>query len=81
MRKIFLFVFTVVLMGVQHVYGQCSQCKLLSEQGSSQLDEASFGTNINSGILYLMVIPYLILMFLFRKQLIGLVKGLIGKTN
>jgi hypothetical protein len=81
MRKIFLFVFTVVLMGVQHVYGQCSQCKLLSEQGSSQVDEASFGTNINSGILYLMVIPYLILMFLFRKQLIGLVKGLIGKTN
>jgi hypothetical protein len=81
MRKIFLFVFTVVLMGVQHVYGQCSQCKLLSEQGSSQVDEASFGTNINSGILYLMVIPYLILMFLFRKQLIGLLKGLIGKTN
>jgi hypothetical protein len=68
-------------MGVQHVYGQCSQCKLLSEQGASQVDEASFGTNINSGILYLMIIPYLILMFLFRKQLIGLVKGLFPKAN
>ena len=46
----------------------CSQCKLLSEQGSD-LEEASFGNNINIGILFLMVIPYLILMFLFREQI------------
>ncbi len=46
----------------------CSQCKLLSEQGSD-LEEASFGNNINVGILFLMVIPYLILMFLFREQI------------
>ncbi len=46
----------------------CSQCKLLSEQGSD-LDESSFGSNINIGILFLMVIPYLILMFLFREQI------------
>lgn len=46
----------------------CSQCKLLSEQGSD-LDESSFGSNINNGILFLMVIPYLILMFLFREQI------------
>ena len=30
----------------------CSQCKMLSEQ-ASELDEASFGTNINFGIMYL----------------------------
>jgi hypothetical protein len=46
----------------------CSQCKLLAEQGA-ELNEASFGSNINYGILYLMIIPYILLMFLFRKKI------------
>jgi hypothetical protein len=45
----------------------------MTEQGS-ELDENSFGTNINSGILYLMAIPYLLLMFLFRKKIVSLFK-------
>lgn len=56
----------------------CSQCKMLSEQGS-ELDESSFGTNINSGILYLMVIPYLLLMFLFRKRIFLFLKSIFAK--
>ena len=44
----------------------CSQCKLLAEQ-SAGLDESSFSSNMNYGILYLMVFPYLILLFIFRK--------------
>jgi hypothetical protein len=46
----------------------CSQCKMLAEQAGTA-DEASFGSNINYGILYLMIIPYLMLMFLFRNQI------------
>ena len=53
----------------------CSQCKMLSEQ-ASELDEASFGTNINYGILYLMIIPYILLMILFRKRIKGLILSL-----
>lgn len=61
------------------VYGQgCSQCKMLTEQGS-ELDEASFGSNINIGILYLMIIPYLIIMFLFRKRIFTFVRSLIKR--
>jgi hypothetical protein len=61
------------------VYGQgCSQCKMLAEQGS-ELDEASFGSNINTGILYLMIIPYLIIMFLFRKRIFTFVRSLIKR--
>jgi hypothetical protein len=56
----------------------CSQCKMLSEQGS-ELDESSFGSNINSGILYLMVIPYLLLMFLFRKRIFLFFKSVFAK--
>jgi hypothetical protein len=48
----------------------CSQCRMLSEQGS-ELNANAFGSSINSGILYLMAMPYFLLMFLFRKQIKG----------
>jgi hypothetical protein len=68
--KIKVLLFLVLLVtSTQSIWAQgCSQCKLLAEQGSG-LEEASFGSNINSGILFLMTIPYLILMFLFREQI------------
>jgi hypothetical protein len=62
------------MSSVQDVFAQCSQCKLLAEQGSG-LDENNFAGNINSGILYLMLMPYLILLFLFRKPIFKFIKG------
>ncbi len=56
----------------------CSQCKLLTEQGS-ELTEDSFGSNINYGILYLMIIPYLLLMFLFRNRIYQFFKRMVKK--
>jgi len=56
----------------------CSQCKMMAEQGS-ELDEASFGSSINSGILYLMIIPYLLIMFLFRKRIFLFFRSLVKK--
>ena len=73
--------YTVLLFLIvsgQKIWAQgCSQCKLVSEQ-ATELDESSFGTNINSGILYLMIIPYLLIFFLFRKRLIGFLKSFIS---
>jgi hypothetical protein len=74
---------TLLLVGVfsciifnQELFAQgCSQCKLLAEQGS-EVEENSFGTTINFGILYLMLIPYFLLLFLFRKRIIGFFKSL-----
>jgi hypothetical protein len=51
----------------------CSQCKMLAEQ-SAEAGEASFGSNINKGIMFLMVIPYVLLFLLFRKKLALLFK-------
>ncbi|MEY3084956.1 MAG: hypothetical protein RL037_1136 [Bacteroidota bacterium] len=79
-HKILFFVISIFLFG-QRLYAQgCSQCKLLAEQGA-EADENSFGTNINSGILYLMLIPYLILMFLFRKQIYRFFKHILKPSN
>ena len=73
MRSKFLLILGLVF-SMQNVLAQgCSQCKMLAEQGS-ELDENSFGTNINTGILYLMAFPYLILMFLFRHRIMAFFK-------
>jgi hypothetical protein len=74
-RSLFILVL-ILLSSTQQMLAQgCSQCKMLAEQGSG-LDENSFGSNINGGILYLMLIPYLILLFLFRKPVFNFLKGL-----
>ncbi|MEY4991741.1 MAG: hypothetical protein RI948_614 [Bacteroidota bacterium] len=76
MKRSILLLAITVLLSTQQIFAQgCSQCKLLAEQGSG-LDENSFASNINGGILYLMLIPYLILLFLFRKPVFNFLKGL-----
>jgi hypothetical protein len=80
MRKLLPVILLVAFVLVaDHLLAQgCSQCKLLSEQGS-EVDEDSFGSNINYGILYLMAIPYLLIMFLFRKQIAAFFKKVFQK--
>ena len=76
-RILILVVIALVIVDVS--YGQgCSQCKLVSEQGS-ELSEDSFGSNINYGILYLMAIPYLAIMFLFRTRIYNFFKKLFAR--
>jgi hypothetical protein len=79
MKKIILSLLLIVVGAFNFIYGQgCSQCKMVTEQ-ATELDEASFGSNINSGILYLMLIPYILLMFLFRKRIIALIKTVLHR--
>lgn len=72
MRKIYitLIVLFIAIIFAQDAVAQCSQCKLLAEQTAA--DDEILGTKsttINSAILYIMIIPYIILTILFRKQL------------
>jgi len=80
MRKLVpVLVLLAIALFTQDVLAQgCSQCKMLSEQGA-ELDENSFGSNINIGILYLMIIPYLLIMFLFRKRIYTFFRSLLVK--
>jgi len=72
-----------VLLLIPEASAQCSQCKLLAEQSGGAMDDEILGTagknNINSAILYIMAVPYLILLFLFRSQIGRLLKRI--KTN
>lgn len=79
MKKFVITLVLLVILEGQNIYAQgCSQCKLVAEQGA-EMDEASFGSNINSGIMYLMIIPYFLIFFLFRKRILAFFKGLISK--
>ncbi len=71
-RLILLVIVMIAVVALDYTYAQgCSQCKLISEQ-SAEAGEASFATNINKGILLLMSMPYIILVIIFRKRIIGL---------
>ncbi|MCT4562150.1 MAG: hypothetical protein N4A41_12330 [Crocinitomicaceae bacterium] len=72
-KKYFLLLAFALLFCIDYYAQGCSQCKMLAEQGA-EVDEASFGTNINKGILFLMTIPYILLFLLFRKKLVKLFK-------
>ena len=69
--------FLVVLFFVQQVdlQAQCAMCKQAAES-SMRSNPNSMARSLNSGILYLMAVPYLMIAFIFRKQLVGLWKKL-----
>jgi hypothetical protein len=59
---------------------QCAMCKQAAET-SLKSNPNSMVRSLNSGILYLMAVPYLMLGFIFRKQLIQLWKKFIKKSE
>lgn len=66
----------IALFIVDFAFGQgCSQCKLLTEQGS-ELDENAFGSNINYGIIILMLIPYVLLFAFFHKRIFAFFRSM-----
>ncbi len=83
MKKLFQYAIIILILlsfFSPEVSAQCSQCKLLAEQSGNGIDAELLGddggNNINSAILYIMAVPYIILSILFRKQ----IKRLFRKT-
>ena len=56
---------------VSPVLAQCVMCKA---QAEAEAEES--GSSINTGILYIMIIPYVILFIVFRKKIFKLFKDL-----
>ncbi len=71
----FIISFFPVLIGSGNSFAQCAMCKAVAE--SSQ-DSNSIATGLNSGILYLLAIPYAliggIIFFSFRKEIMKKLK-------
>jgi len=63
-----LFILLILVLLPNITEAQCAMCKASVE--SSQGQKNSVAGGINQGILYLMAVPYVLLAFIFRKQLI-----------
>ena len=73
-----LFILAVLVLLPNLTEAQCAMCKASVE--SSQGQKKSVAHNLNSGILYLMAVPYVLIAFIFRKQIVALWKNIRGKN-
>ena len=77
-KKLDYSVFLILIIALpQFSEAQCAMCKASVESSQGQANSVAGG--INKGILYLMAVPYLLLMFIFRKQVHALWNKLRGK--
>jgi len=76
LRYLAVVVLLVFLAG--NMDAQCAMCKQAAET-SLKSDPNSMARSLNTGIIYLMTVPYLMILFIFRKQVVRLLKGWFGK--
>jgi hypothetical protein len=79
MKLIFKVLALFFLLGIKFpVFSQgCSTCR--AQIINSSKEDFTVGNGLNTGILFLMIVPYIILFFLFRKQIFNFYKTL--KSN
>lgn len=78
--KKYYFIITFILLLVllpNLTEAQCAMCKASVE--SSQGQKNSVAGGINQGIIYLMLVPYVLMAFIFRKQIATVWKLIRGK--
>lgn len=75
LRRIYLLI--IFIFFLQDLFAQCAMCKAVAEE---EVEEEG-ATGINNGILYIMVIPYIILFIVFRKKIIHFFRELKNATG
>ena len=80
MKKHFFILFFLLVFALvpELAEAQCAMCKASVESSMGQKN--SVAANLNTGILYLMAVPYVLMAFIFRKQIGALWKTLRGKN-
>lgn len=73
-----VFLFLLLVTSTQSIVAQgCSQCKLIPQTNMESGEKVA--NMLNPAILYLMAVPYIILILIFWKQLAGLLKNLLNR--
>lgn len=74
MKHFFVAIIIVLLLFHFDSFAQCAMCKAAAES-DLQNNPNSVAKGINDGIIFLMLIPYILMAFFFRKEIIQLLKG------
>ena len=69
----FIFLFLLIISQLQSFAQGCSTCR--AQIINSTIDDLTIGNGLNTGILFLMIVPYIILFFLFRKHIFNIYKS------
>lgn len=69
----FLVLMALLFLAPIDAEAQCAMCKTAAES-SLKSNPNSMARSLNSGILYLMAVPYLLILFIFRKQVVQVYK-------
>ncbi len=67
-KKIIIAILVVLVLSQLDMSAQCAMCKSAAES-TLKSDPKSMARSLNSGILYLMAVPYILISFIFRKQI------------
>lgn len=78
-KLLLLLVLTLLLVLPAHDgYAQCAMCKATAESATENVNKG-IGEGLNSGIVYLMMVPYLLLgsvaFVFFRKKIVNFLKS------
>ena len=69
----FILFFLLIIFQLQSFSQGCSTCR--AQIINSTKDDLTIGNGLNTGILFLMIVPYIILFFLFRKHIFNIYKS------
>lgn len=73
----FIILMSVFILSHSDLFAQgCSMCSATSKNASDE--DNSVGEQLNTGILYLMAIPYILIFIFFRKKIIAFFRELGG---
>lgn len=75
----FLIFVCFLILTLPELSAQCAMCKQAAES-SLKSNPGSMARSLNSGILYLMAVPYLMIAFIFRKQIAQLYRKFFKKN-
>ena len=79
MKRLFITLLLIAFfLPTGHLTAQCAMCKQAAESTLEHQSD-SMARSLNSGIVYLMIIPYLLIAFIFRKPLWNFLRRYIGK--
>ncbi len=77
--KIAVLLILFILCSHINIEAQCAMCKQAAES-SLKSNPNSMARSLNSGILYLMAVPYVMIAFIFRKQIASLLRKVFKKS-
>ena len=71
MKRILVLILMFLIVNIQSIMAQCAMCRATVGSNLGEGGNASVGASLNDGILYLLVIPYAIVIlgvYFYRKS-------------